>query len=233
MRLTKIMQATVLLCAANSITVVALHQSPATKAVGQLTGTVVDRNDARVVGATVIVESQGVTRSVTSAEDGTYKAELPTGIYRIRVNSRGFCPSRRAPFHMQSSTVVTLNFTLVPCPLVNSIAIEGGKYVGETDRYLDPLKEEVFPLASSSGAPLELLVRYSERRESKGIIEYRNAAVSYNILMVQADKINFDRRTFRLEVEGNVLIETDNRHTRAKRAVIDLQKGEPKIEGFQ
>lgn len=206
------------------------HQSATAQTTGQVRGTVVDVNDARVAGATITVEGEGATRAVTTAEDGTYRIELPTGIYRIRVNSRGFCPARRAPFRVQPSTDVMLNFILTACPIVNNITVVNGQYAGETDRYQDPFREEVFRLAHPSGAPLELLLRYKERREDGSIIEYREAALSYDALMIRADKVRLDPRTFRVEAEGNVIVEDGKRCVRARRAVVNLQTGNPSLE---
>jgi hypothetical protein len=230
MRRINIAQITVLLFAANAMGLAALHHQATAKATGQLRGTVVDTNDARIAGATVTVEGEGVTLAVMTADDGTYKIELPSGIYRIRVNSTGFCPARRAPFRMQPSNTIMLNFNLKVCPIVNGITIVDGQYVGETDRYQDPLREEVIPLAHLSGAPLELLVRYGERREDGNFIDYRGATVSYDALTIRADKVRLNPSTFRLEAESNVFVEDGKRCVRVKRAIVDLRTGEPKLE---
>ncbi|MGH9928100.1 MAG: carboxypeptidase regulatory-like domain-containing protein [Pyrinomonadaceae bacterium] len=246
----KILTISVLLSMTNAMAFVASHQSSTTKVTGELSGTVVDMNEARVSGATVTIEGEALTRAIATAEDGTYKIELPVGTYRIKAARTGFCPARRAPFRALSSTSIILNFTLIPCSIVNDITIKNGQYVGETDRYKDPFKEEVFPLVHPSGASLELLVRYGARQENPEIIEYRGTVVSYDehadtptgsirrekylgvtfsydSLMIRADKVQLDPKTFRLEAEGNVVIEDGKRCVTARRALVDLRTDEP------
>ena len=244
----------VLLLLANAVTLAAKHrQSSTTKATGWLSGTVVDINEARVSGATITIEGEGLTRAIATAEDGTYRIELPVATYRIKATGTGFCPARRAPFRARSSTSMILNFALIPCPIVSGIEIKNGQYVGETDRYKDPLKEEVFPLVHPSGAPLELLVRYGARQENREIIEYRGTVVgydehldtpagfirrqkylkvafSYDSLMIRADKVQLDPKSFRLEAEGNVVIEDGKRCVTARRVLVDLRTADPRLE---
>jgi hypothetical protein len=125
--------------------------------------------------------------------------------------------------------------------------------VGETDRYKDQFKEEIFPLAHPMGAPLELLVRYGSRQEDQDIVEYRGAimvydqhadtaagsvhrvkclgvSISYDLLTIRADKVRLNRTTFRLEAEGNVLIEDGKQAFRTSRALVDLKADEPRVE---
>lgn len=228
-------------------------QSSPTAQVGRLVGTVTDMNDARVPQAKVIIDGAGTTLTVSTEEDGTYQSELPPGTYRIRVESLGFCPVRRASFRMQPSTTTLLNFTLIACPLANQLAIKDGQYKGEVTRYLDPFKEESVPIVSTSEAPLELLIRYGERREGANFVEYKGAAVSYdeyapnpagsvrrrkyqgvtvtyNTLTIYADKVRLDPKNLRLEAYGNVVVEDGSRCVRGKRAVVDLKTSEPDIE---
>lgn len=250
----KMVQAAVFMLAANIMVLASLHyQSPVTiQPTGRLIGTVADINKARVARAAVVVEGEGATRTAMTSEDGTYQIELPTGVYRIKVESIGFCPARRAAFRVQQSTTARFNFTLVPCPISNDLRIVNGQYRGEVDHYRDPFKEEIFPLAHSTGAPLELLVRYGERREDKNTIEYRGTVinydeyadspagsirrnkylgvtVSYDSLMIHADRVRLDPQAFRLEAEGNVIVEDGNRCVQVNRAVADLKTGDPNL----
>jgi hypothetical protein len=249
-----ILTITVLLSVTHLMAFAASHRlSPTPKQSAQLSGTVQDMNESRVSGATITVEGKGLTQTVATSEDGTYKIELPVGTYRIKANRPGFCPAHRAPFRVLSSDSIILNFTLIPCPIVNELMIKNDRYVGERDRYKDPFKEEVFTVANPTGAPLELLVRYGSRQEDRNILEYRGTAVpyehqaesaagsvhrekylgvtiSYNLLAIRADKVRLDPITFRLEAEGNVVIEDGKRCVEGKRVVVDLKRDEPRVE---
>ena len=51
-------------------------QSFTPKQTSQLSGTVVDMNESRVSDAAVTVEGEGLTRTVATSEDGTYKIKV-------------------------------------------------------------------------------------------------------------------------------------------------------------
>lgn len=216
------------------------HKSSSTaQATGQLSGTVMDINGARIADAKVTIEGAGTTHTVTTSEDGTYEADLTLGIYRIRVNSPGFCPTRRAAFNVQPSTAVTFDFTLVVCALENVLTGEDGKYTGEVHRYRMPFKEEEFPVKSASVSPLNLLIQYGGRLKKKNVIRYKGfkidskslgVIVSYNLLTIHADKVRFDRQTLQLEAEGSLIVEDGKQHTQAKKAKVDFNGSEPIIK---
>lgn len=215
-----------LLVAMNLLAVLELAEP----SMGRLGGTVTDINEGRIHGATVAVTSEGITRATTTDEDGTYKLELPSGTYRITVSGVGFCPSRRGAFRIEPSTTATFNFSLIPCPISNDLRIVAGQYKGETDRYRDPFKSEIFPVKQLEGAPLELMVRYGTRRVRGKLINYRGGVVTYdehaetpagfvrrsnflgvtvayNHLLIQAESVSLDPRTLRFEAMGNVILE--------------------------
>lgn len=217
--------------AVNVIVLVAAPlRSSATQTAGQVRGTVMDTNEAGVSGAKLVIEGGGKTYTTSTTEDGTYNIELPPGIYRVKVSSMGFCPTRRAPFRLKSSARVALNFTLTVCPIVNSVAIVNGQYIGETDRYQDPFNEEVLPLAHPSSALLELLIRFKERRKDGNFIEYREATVSYNTLTIRAQKVLLNPTTFRLKAEGSVIVEDNQRYIRVRQLTVDFRTDEPKLK---
>ena len=105
------------------------------KQTSQLTGVVTDTNAARVANATVAITGAGMARAVTTSEDGTYSVDLPSSIYRIAVESKGFCLAHRAAFRIDGSKPLRLDLTLVVCPIVNAVKIENGTYKGERDAY--------------------------------------------------------------------------------------------------
>ena len=55
-----------------------------------ITGTVVDPNNGRIVGAQVTVESTHVRREVETNDEGNFVVELPPDDYRISVEKAGF-----------------------------------------------------------------------------------------------------------------------------------------------
>lgn len=247
MKRIQLLQATLLITISSVALATLRHQHIIGQPRGHVSGTVTDITEARVSGATITIEGEGAKRTITAANDGTYEVELPVGIYRIKVNSAGFCPARRAAFKVQSLTVATFGFTLVVCPTVNNIIVENGRYKGETDGYQSPFKEEDFPVGPA-GSPLDLLIRYGRRRKDGNIIEYTGykssiqytghssgdkrlgVTVSYNLLTINAEKVRLNPKTLRLEAEGSVVIENGRQQTYAKRAVVEFKAGESVIE---
>jgi hypothetical protein len=185
---------------------------------GHVKGTVFDSNGAVITNIKVIFETNGLKSETITNGEGFYKIELPVGVYRITTYSPGFCAAQRALFRVQSLSDILLDLTLDVCPIVTTLKMnKSGKFVSEEDRYIDPIKSESFPIRDSSGAPLNLLVRYGKRVEGKGIIEYQGVqyqngvpssiTVSYDLLTIVADKVRFNRKTLLLEADGRVTVE--------------------------
>jgi hypothetical protein len=68
-------------------------QSSAKQPMGKIKGLVLDRNDARVVDATIIIESSpkvGFKRQLKSGETGDFEIKVPAGVYYITVEANGF-----------------------------------------------------------------------------------------------------------------------------------------------
>ena len=57
---------------------------------GKIIGSVLDANNARIVGATIKVRQQRFKREVRSDEEGEFTVELPAGVYQITVEQPGF-----------------------------------------------------------------------------------------------------------------------------------------------
>src|SRR5436305_804162 len=94
-----IIRAVLLLFLGNTIALpVAKCQSIMVPQMTQLTGIVMDNSESRIANAKLTIEGRGQTWIVTTADDGTYKIDLPTGLYRVKVSNPGFCPMTRASF---------------------------------------------------------------------------------------------------------------------------------------
>jgi len=203
----------------------ALTQQPTSK----FTVMVMDINDARVVGARVVIEGNRETRTVTTGIAGTtYPLELPPGIYRIEVSQPGFCRNRRAAFRIRPSIETSVSLQLIVCP---------------THLYEKPFSEESFAI-KSSGVSLDLLIQFiekssSNRSGSRDLVQYASgktvfvelpkAVASYDSLTVYALKMRFDPKKLKLEAEGEVVIEDKGRRRAAARAAVDFSANEPAI----
>ncbi|HXG68751.1 MAG TPA: carboxypeptidase-like regulatory domain-containing protein [Blastocatellia bacterium] len=244
--------AVLLLASAFNSSAISLAQS-ARKArpTGQVYGVVTDLAEARIPRAEIIVENDRVKYTALTADDGTYRLELPIGTYNISVKGeRGFCPARRAPFRVEPESTTKFDFILSVCPIVNKIIVENGKYKGEYCYLRAPLEEEAFLISSSSGTPLSLLIQYGERQQDDLFILYKGfrdsitysldgttqtserwmgVIVSYNTLTVRADVIRFDKKNLHLKAEGNVFVDDGKQRVEAKMVELKFRAGVPQI----
>ena len=84
---------------------------------GRILGTVTDASGAAVGGATVVVTdaARGTTRNLTTDAAGAYVApDLEPGIYKIRVESKGFKTVERPNVPIEVATDVRADFALQP-----------------------------------------------------------------------------------------------------------------------
>jgi hypothetical protein len=77
-----------------------------------LSGLVLDVGKARIPGAQILVEGNGLRRTVTSADDGSYSIQLPDGKYRVIATKGGFYPSRKKTVRIRANAKLTLDVTL-------------------------------------------------------------------------------------------------------------------------
>jgi len=89
-----------------------IFQQPQSEAMGRMSGLILDRGDARVSKAKIVVEREGFHREIFSEEDGRYEIELLVGTYTITVTQVGFQPSRNADVQIRSNSLATFNVVM-------------------------------------------------------------------------------------------------------------------------
>ena len=93
---------------------------------GTILGSVTDSSGAAVPGATVTVKNvdTGLTRTVTTSEDGSYAApELPIGIYSATVEKAGFKSGVVTGLKVEVSSERRVDFTLQPGQLAQTVEV--------------------------------------------------------------------------------------------------------------
>ncbi len=183
---------------------------------GEVRGTVMDFNEAVIPNAAVIFERYKTKVRVVSNEAGNYMAELPTGEYRVTTEIYGFSPFRRAAFKIQSNTPILIN--IVPVPQAISYGTVAPQFYYES-----------FSVPALNNS-LDLLIRFRTQRKYRGIIEYRKVLVSYDVLTIYADSLRLNQKAFRLEANGNVVVEDGKQRVHVKRAEVEFKTGEPIIK---
>jgi hypothetical protein len=95
---------------------------------GTILGTVTDSSGGAVPGATVTVKNNdtGLTRTVTTTDDGSYAApELPIGNYTVTVEKSGFKLAVVNDIRVEVSTERRADFVLQPGQLAQKVEVQG------------------------------------------------------------------------------------------------------------
>src|SRR5262249_57050508 len=80
--------------------------------VGNFEGTITDQNGAVILGATITATSKatGAERGVTSDSSGYYRiAGLSPGVYKIKIENRGFATQINEDVTLNVGVTVTIN----------------------------------------------------------------------------------------------------------------------------
>jgi hypothetical protein len=103
--------------------------------VAQISGTVKDSSDAAVPGAEVTVThtGTGISRSVVTANDGTYIIpNLPVGPYKLQITLQGFATYVQEGIVLQVNTNPTINPVLKVGSITDQVLVEANASMVET-----------------------------------------------------------------------------------------------------
>ena len=80
---------------------------------GVIEGTVVDAQGGRIAGATVLVEGNAFSRTVTTDSTGFYRLlQVPAGKYSITTSATNFTTERSDDIHVALGRTITADITL-------------------------------------------------------------------------------------------------------------------------
>ena len=119
---------------------VSAHAHTSTQALrtGTVKGTVFDPNEAVIPGVKVIFMLGGKRQQVVTDTTGEYEIDLERGTYELAAGATGFCWFRRSQIRVEAGTGQIINITLKAGAIANIIKLDGNKYVGEEDVWIDP-----------------------------------------------------------------------------------------------
>ena len=151
----------VLACSLLSCSVVTFAQS--TNAT--LDGTIKDHQGGVLPGVTVTVinESNGLTRSITTGERGSYRvSELPPGRYTVKVEMTGFAGVERQGIVLALGGNLTLNIDMQLASLQESVTVTGQAPLVETSQKsletnISPAEVDDLPVKGRQFVDLALL----------------------------------------------------------------------------
>jgi Carboxypeptidase regulatory-like domain len=118
----------VLLALVPTILILAGQRRPVPRAgnsqVGKINGTVLDKNEARIAGATIEIENAKFSRVLHSNDEGYFEVELPAGMYRMTVEMAGFKRFVLSPFRVKARARELVSIHMEAQPPVSTLKIE-------------------------------------------------------------------------------------------------------------
>jgi len=105
------------------------------QATGSFSGTISDKANAVISGASVRITSQSTafTREVKTDDTGHYTVPLlPAAFYTIRVEAQGFAAAEQRDIRLQVDEQRELNFTLQPASVSTSVEVNAAEVAVET-----------------------------------------------------------------------------------------------------
>ena len=190
---------------------------------GKVTGSVFDWQDAVIPGTEITIENQNIRKNVISDFDGTYRVELPPGIYTLTTGQGTYYAVKRAGFSVRTNETTVVN--LSPAIRVAAIFLEvTSKEISEPVEYAsEPKYEEFLPFPDS---PLNVVVEYRGKKRKGSITEYRGAKFTYNNQSVFADVLRLDKKNLRIEGKGNVTVDENGKRKKKQNVSLQITKVE-------
>jgi Carboxypeptidase regulatory-like domain len=90
----------------------------------KIVGTVLDANNARIVGAKIKIENEQFSREMLSDDQGIFKIELPAGVYRITVEAAGFQTVKLFPVQAKARVSKSVNIHMEVQPPGGLLKVE-------------------------------------------------------------------------------------------------------------
>jgi hypothetical protein len=174
------------------------------KAVGNVRGSLFDRQDAVIPGTDITVQNNSFRTTVKTDSDGQFFVNLPPGYYTISTGQNHWWAVRRSNFRITGNETLVIN--LNPTIRILSVSlVASDTAIKDVAQYnYTPKYDEFLPLR---GSPLNLVVEYRKRSQKNPIITYREAKLTYDALTIIADVLRFDSKSLELEAIGNVTVD--------------------------
>lgn len=193
---------------------------------GRIEGVAFDHQGAVVASVKVVIEGNGIQKTVATDEEGKFFIELPPGLYRLRTESPTFLSYQKDDINVGADRTLSFEISLVVNPLLDYTPHD---YFSDNER-IEPIKTkidytfEAFSFKNFRSETLELMIQYSTKSVEGEFIEYNLVMLACDSFSVIAGKVRLNRKTFTMEAEGNVVIKFKGREYRGKRARLDLRR---------
>ena len=181
----QLVSALLLLLLAGSLGALNVHAQAT--ASGTILGTVIDKSEAAVAGAEVVITNKGTgaTRSATSADTGSYRFDLlSAGTYTVRVSKAGFATVVQTVELLVGQTV-TVNATMDPGSVSQTIEVTSEAPLVDVaktgvSQEITPTQVEQLPMVGRDVANLAYLAPGVKAANSYDPTKNRYAILSVN-----------------------------------------------------
>jgi hypothetical protein len=205
--------------------------------VGYVYGSVLDINGAAIVRpqATVVFKGRDSANAnrVKVDADGRYKVALPPGIYQVsfelNVSSElnDIYPYRRSPFRIDEDSSILINLVIRDLFLVRGITVLENEVV---DKLAPEPKYEILQLAKTAKLPAPPLIQFQGKRSAGNGVEFEDAALTYDMNAIYADRIHVDKRRKLILASGKrVIVEDGKERVEVKSVEVDFKGATPTI----
>jgi 3-hydroxymyristoyl/3-hydroxydecanoyl-(acyl carrier protein) dehydratase len=118
----------ILLALVSAVWTTAGQRSTGTRAgnsqASKIVGTVLDKNDARIVGAVIKIKNARFSRTVISDTEGVFEVELLAGAYQLTVEMDGFKRFELSPFQVKAGAREQVNVHMEVKPPQSTLKVE-------------------------------------------------------------------------------------------------------------
>ncbi len=189
-----------------------------------LQGSVRDYNGAAYVcdSCAVTVTSPGFRKTTILDDRGTFRMELPPGLYSITTEIPRTYPLKRAAFRLNAGETVTLD--LVPRLRILGIETEiTDEGMRDSVHQAKPLQHEELDLDPQGR--MRAILEFERREARRKTVTYGEAVLTYDSVTVYADKIAYNSASKRLEATGDrVVVDSGGTRRITKRAKLRLSR---------
>ena len=184
---------------------------------GTIRGVVFDEQQARIISSRVTIENSDYKNELRVNDAGEFALSIAPGTYEVIVHAPWFFPYRRKSVTVSAGKTVELETTLFVRPTHSSCGIF-----------------DSFVLKDISGLEDHIDVSSAEQSADGEVVEYRSGQalrcgdvdvkVRYGKYQLTADKVILNHKTFRLEANGNVMIDDGKERKRLERVTLTWNK---------
>lgn len=164
------------------------------------------------------ITGEGIKKRFRNFQDDIeYNFNLPAGYYSVTASLPNYYYAfKRAIFRVEAGKTAVVN--LYPALRVVSLSLtldEGCVGVYNPEPKYDTLQ--------IAGFDSDIVVEYSEQKDFKSFVVYKNAKLTFDNKTLLADSLWFNKKSKEIKLDGNILIDDGGRRIKTNQARVKLK----------